>query len=186
MEPSEREWKRQPRCFKLFLAYQLSRYEGNRAFRARLERKFQELRYQFLPHYFTQPPKWSLFLRSLQGPRTLPDFACIGTIKGGSTDLAAYLLQHPCILPPLSKEVSDVFSDAWPAYYPTVRERERLRARLGSALTGTFTPALHSVAYLDSLSDACPQAKVVILLRDPVTRAYSHYKWTLFMGGKRV
>lgn len=186
METSEREWQRQTRCFELFLAYQLSRYEGSRTFRARLQRKLCELRYQFLPHYFVQPPKWRISLRSLRGPRTLPDFACISTIKAGSTDLAAYLLQHPAIIPPLSKEVSDVFVDAWPAYYPTVREKELLHARLGNALTGTFTPALHSVAYLDSLAEACPQAKIVILLRDPVSRAYSHYKWAVFMAGKRV
>src|SRR5205085_4085604 len=112
--------------------------------------------------------------------------ACISTNKSGTSDLCAYLLQHPCILPPLSKEIPSVVPETWRRYYPTVREKERAEKEHGKAITGYFYPALHSLPLMDNYRAARPDAKIVLLLRNPVDRAYSQYKSDLFYGSRRV
>jgi hypothetical protein len=142
------------------------------------------LRYQFLPHYFSRVPAWRLKLRAMKGPRTFPDFACVGPIKSGSSDLATYMFQHPCILPPLAKEVTSQNPDDWLPYYPTVEEKEKVARERGKALSGHFNPALASVPFLEAYSRVRPDAKIVLVLRNPTDRFYSHYKWALLLGGK--
>src|SRR5690349_12384942 len=94
------DWKRLMSAYQLENQMKLARYEGLTTFATRMNYKILTLKYQFLPHYFSSVPKWRLLLRSLGGQRTLPDFACVGSIKCGTSDLATYLFQHPCILPP--------------------------------------------------------------------------------------
>ena len=129
-------------------------------------------------------PRWRLRLRALAKDRTLPDFACVGPIKSGTTDLSSYLFQHPCILPPLSKEIFSINPKEWPPYYPTDRERERITSLHGKALSGYFYPALHNSLLVDNYKAAKPDAKIVLVLRNPVDRAFSHYKWDMFTGNK--
>jgi hypothetical protein len=158
--------------------------EGRRTLTDRVNDRLLLLRYQFLPHYFGRPPKWRLWLRSLRGPRILPDFACLGTVKSGTSDLSTYLFQHPSILPPLSKEIHTVYTEAWRPHYPTIAEYQRVVDTTGRAMSGYFTPWMHQVPLMDAYKSAKPDAKIILLLRDPVERAFSHYKWDLFLGGK--
>nr|WP_269783521.1 sulfotransferase domain-containing protein [Marinibactrum halimedae] len=39
---------------------------------------------------------------------------------------------------------------------------------------------------MDTLHALNPDCKVIITLRDPVDRAYSYWKWEVFVGGKRL
>ncbi|MGA9871439.1 MAG: sulfotransferase domain-containing protein [Rhodococcus sp. (in: high G+C Gram-positive bacteria)] len=142
------------------------------------------LRYQVLPHYWGNPPAWRLKYRSVVGTRTLPDFACLGAIKSGTSDLSTYLFQHPSIVPPLSKEIFSDKPNSWRAHYPTVAEMDRVRRETGNASTGYFTPWMHHHPLMDNYRATCPDAKIILMLRNPVERAYSHYKWDLFLGGK--
>lgn len=161
-----------------------ARYEGVNTLEARLGYKLSSLKYQFLPHYFNNVPRWRLWLRSLSGPRVLPDFACVGPVKGGSSDLSTYLLQHPCIMPPLAKEISQGDPKEWLAFYPTVKEKAQVEKEHGQALCGYFNPAMHSLRLIETYSRVKPRAKIIIMLRNPVERAYSHYKWDLLAVGK--
>ncbi|MEP7123611.1 MAG: sulfotransferase domain-containing protein [Byssovorax sp.] len=163
-----------------------ARYNGVTTLAERIEYKVSTLKYQFLPHYFHGVPGWRLWLRSLGGPRTLPDFACVGAIKSGTSDLSTYLFQHPCILPPLSKEVTTGNTKEWLLYYPTVKEKEEAARRNGKALSGYFNPVMHSLTLIDAYHRAKPDAKIILMLRNPVDRAYSHYKWDLLIGGKKM
>lgn len=140
---------------------------------------------QFLSHYFSYVPSWRLMLRSLCGERVLPDFACVGALKSGTSELATYLLQHPNILVPLSKEPNRDNAEKWRVFYPTVREKAEAEAQIGKTLTGYFEPKMHEITVLDSFHAARPDAKAIIILRDPVRRAYSHFKWDVLMAGKK-
>lgn len=142
------------------------------------------LRYQLLPHYWGNPPGWRLKYRSVVGARVLPDFACLGAIKSGTSDLSTYLFQHPSIVPPLSKEIFSDRPASWLPHYPTVAEMDSVRKQTGHASTGYFTPWMHQHTLMDNYRDACPSAKIILMLRNPAERAYSHYKWDLFLGGK--
>lgn len=109
-------------------------------------------------------------LREVAGP----DFVIIGTQRGGTTSLHRYLRQHPRIILPARKELHyfSRFYDRGAGWY-----REQFPARLPiGTLTGEATPyyLFHPLAPRRLRTDASA-AKLIVLLRDPVDRAYSHY-----------
>ena len=186
MQRDSHEWKRLMDAYALEEERRNAVYEGVKTLEERLKYKVSTLKFQFLPHYFYTVPKWRLWLRSFGGPRTLPDFACIGPIKSGTSDLSTYMFQHPCIIPPLAKEISLGDPREWMPYYPTVKEKEKVEKEHGKALCGYFSPTMHTLALMDAYRRARPDAKIILMLRNPVDRAYSHYKWDLLLGGKRL
>jgi hypothetical protein len=121
--------------------------------------------------------------------RPLPDYLIIGTHRGGTTSLHQYLQQHPCVGPnfPRLQNVKGVryFDqnyfrglDWYRSHFPTVAYRSYLRHRHGEpVLTGEASPyyLFHPAAAERAAKDV-PQAKIIALLRDPIERAYSHWK----------
>jgi hypothetical protein len=118
--------------------------------------------------------------------RILPDFLIVGAQKCGTTSLYNYMIQHPVILPAFKKEVR--FFDRhfgkgmkwYQAHFSML-----LEARLGQrrCLTGEATPyyIFHPEASNRILS-LNPEIKVILLLRDPVDRTYSHYNHRVRVG----
>jgi len=144
------------------------------------------LEYQFLPHYFGFPPRWRLLLRKLSGRRVLPDFALVGTIKSGTSDIAVSLMQHPCVAGPFTKEFRSEHAESWRIFYPTEAEQLRVARRNGAARAGYFTPRLHELRHVASFARAVPGAKIIISLRDPVERAFSHWKWEVLLSSHKA
>ncbi len=111
--------------------------------------------------------------------RSLPDFFVAGTQKGGTTSLYAYLAQHPNIIGSLRKEVRFFPSPVvrkkgirwYRSHFPTVREKEKR-----NAITGEATPLMYDMHSPSLMREVIPDVKLVFLLRDPVKRAFSHYK----------
>jgi hypothetical protein len=150
----------------------------------RLWRDFIEL--QTLPHYWAEAPRWRLWLRSFAGSRVLPDFCVVGPIKAGTSDLAISLLLHPNVLTPLAKEFWSIDPASWRKFYPTER-RARVHAHQhGIALAPYFVPCMDRFDLIYSLSQLTPKRKVVIMLRNPVERFFSHWKWERLLAGKHV
>lgn len=143
------------------------------------------IEYQFLPHYFGYVPAWRTFLRKYQGKRTLPDFCVVGPIKSGSSDLAVNIMMHPNVITPLAKELFSSDLENWRIYYPSEREKQSLIIRNGMALNPFLAPYLHWMELIYNLSIKCPQAKIVLVLRDPIKRFYSQWKWEIFVTGKK-
>jgi hypothetical protein len=105
---------------------------------------------------------------------TAPDFLIIGTQRGGTTSLHAHLGTHPRVSTPSTKEL----------HFVTDRYERGLDWYLGQfpaglapgTLTGEATPyALYHPLAPQRLRDIAPEAKLIVLLRNPVERAYSHY-----------
>lgn len=145
--------------------------------------------YQFLPHYFGGAPKWRQTWRFLtQKSRVLPDFALTGPIKSCSSALTLSLNSHRCVIPPLAKEFTmcGANTDLWRIYYPTQKEVNAHAAREGMALCGFFEPFMNWYRLIYKYHEKRPDAKIVLLLRDPVTRAYSHWKWDILLGGPTI
>lgn len=171
--------------FEVFEQWQIQRYRNESHLAHPMRSLRLGWRYLTLDHYFGAVPPIRLWWRSrFGGPRALPDFTCVGALKSGTTDLAAYLMQHPSIVSPLTKEIGHGVPAAWGPYLPTEKEKSEVAARTGRALVGHFDPLLHDMALIDNLHDYRPDTKVVLVLRDPVWRAYSHYKWDLFLSGQ--
>ncbi len=116
--------------------------------------------------------------------RKNPDFLIIGVMKGGTTSLFRYLSKHPQVLPPFRKEIKyfDCNYFKGKAWY---RSHFPLKKKFtdGSKLTGEATPyyIFHPEAPR-RIASALPQAKIIILLRNPIDRAYSHYQHMARVG----
>jgi hypothetical protein len=117
--------------------------------------------------------------------RTRPDFLFIGGAKCGSTSFAIYLDAHPqvCIRGPKepnfwswgrnAKEYQDFFVNESPISRPVAED----------LISGEF-----STSYLPHplaprrIYTALPQARIILMLRNPVDRAYSHYMMSELRG----
>ena len=109
----------------------------------------------------------------MRQPRGLPDVVILGAMKSGTTSLHNYLVQHPGVVEPLRKEVHffDVNFERGESWYRAHFGREgQPGLNLDSSPYYLFHPAVPQ-----RLHALLPEAKLIVLLRDPVRRAYSHY-----------
>jgi hypothetical protein len=121
--------------------------------------------------------------------RPPPDFLVIGTKRGGTTSLFNYLTMHPGVLglfpQPRTRKSSDYFfkqrhrGEAWyRSHFHTAAYRSRLAARLGyPPIGGEASPYyLWDPRSAAAARAVAPGVKAIAVLRDPVERAWSHYK----------
>ncbi len=133
----------------------------------------------------TPTPQLEKFYRAATNlVRLLPDFLIIGTQRGGTTSLYNYLADHPAIGAASIKEVhffdSQHFEQgmAWyRAHFPSALQKYYLeRTQKREFITGEATPYYlfhpHTARRVASL---LPAVKLIVMLRNPVDRAYSHY-----------
>lgn len=122
--------------------------------------------------------------RSTASLRMEPDFLIVGAQRCGTTSLYKTLTQHPAVLPAgLHKGVHyfDTDYERGPAWYrshfPTRLAAKRSERRTGSwPITGEASPyyMFHPMVS-ERIARDLPQARLIVLLRDPVERAYSAY-----------
>jgi tetratricopeptide (TPR) repeat protein len=105
-----------------------------------------------------------------------PAFLIIGQGKAGTTSLAAYLCQHPLVLPALIKEVR-YWSDSPAASMPWYRTHFPPIPAGSGLITGDASPQyLVDTRIPAQVARDCPDVKLIVLLRDPIARAYSAYR----------
>ena len=107
-----------------------------------------------------------------------PDFIIIGAQRCGTTSLYDYLSQHPSIQPALRKEIHyfDNHFDRSPAWYRAFFYPAALRRPFRPCLTGEATPYYPFHPHTPPrLAATLPRARLIVMLRNPVDRAYSHY-----------
>lgn len=114
--------------------------------------------------------------------RVRPDFVIIGCQRGGTSSLYRYLAQHPDISPSLRKE-TEYFTARFPegeawyrAHFP-LELRHRIAALFGRRrLTFEATPDyLLDPRAPTRCHELLPDAKIVVLLREPGERAFSQF-----------
>lgn len=129
-----------------------------------------------------------------EGPRALPDFIIVGAQKSGTTSLYKYLGQHPQVLKAARKEVhffDENFDRSvrwYRSHFPSQRELKQRADKLGkSVITGEASPyyIFHPHA-VRRLAELLPDTKLIVLLRDPVARAFSHYQHQLRKARERL
>lgn len=114
--------------------------------------------------------------------RMAPKFIIIGTQKGGTTSLFYYLSQHPQLLLPKKKEI----------HYYTKHYKNGLNWYLAhfpfkknKVITGESTPYyLFHPEVPERLLNDFPKIKLIVMLRNPVDRAYSHYHMEKKLGNE--
>ena len=112
--------------------------------------------------------------------RPLLDFMIVGVQKGGTTALAHFLGQHPQIGMSTPKEVhlfdAPEYSPGWTPAQIDIRYGRFFEGRAGAEIRGEATPIyLFLPEIAGELKRYNPALKLIVLLRDPVERAISHY-----------
>jgi hypothetical protein len=115
----------------------------------------------------------------------LPDFVIPGETKCGTTSLYEYLVQHPDIWSADTKEPRSFASPKFarvPAFtqlhYPYALAAEAARrVRRRPVVTGEASAEyLSNPTVARTIAEMVPDVKLVVLLRNPVTRAFSDYQ----------
>lgn len=136
----------------------------------------------------------------------LPEFIMAGAMKCGTTTLHMVLDRHPGIFIPRSEigfyDADDLrqhpdfhISHAGHWYYPKLdEERERYlqwyssffeEAEPGQMLGEDSTTYISSSRGAERMRAINPNAKIIVLFRDPASRSYSHY-WHLLRSGRAM
>lgn len=135
------------------------------------------------------------FYRTATGPmRLLPDFIIIGVARAGTTSLYNYLIEHPNIAPASRKEVH--FFDynfqkgmAWyRGQFPYSIQKYFVESiQKKDFITGEASPyyIFHPNAG-KRLVQFVPNARLIVLLRNPIERAFSHYCWEVGWGDEKL
>ena len=124
--------------------------------------------------------------------RLKPSFLIIGAQKAGTTSLYSYLVQHPDILRSTRKEVHYFDTadyeqgDAWyRSHFPGPPSFMRLSSGSGrqQPITGEASPYyLAHPATPARVKAFAPDLKLIVMLRDPISRAFSHYNHQVRQG----
>jgi len=126
--------------------------------------------------------------------RTVPDYLVIGTKRGGTTSLQQYLTAHPDVLEPKAAKASHYFDvnhdKGWSwyrAHFPRQSWMDNQRAAGRPVVVGEASPyyCFHPLA-LGRIAEQLPSVRMIIVLRDPVERAWSHYSYEVARGNEEL
>lgn len=124
-----------------------------------------------------------LLVRS-RGIGELPSYLVIGTKRGGSTSLGRWISAHPAVAAFRGSKGSHYFDvnygRGWRWFrscFPPLGE--------GEQITGEASPyyLFHPLAPR-RIAQALPDVRLIAVLRDPVTRAWSHYHFERRLGSE--
>lgn len=137
----------------------------------------------------TQPRARRAAALATRRARILPSFLVIGAQRAGTTTFFSDLCEHSHVARPVGKELHFFNYDYWRgvnwyrSFFPTAASRRLARRRGGDLVAGEATPYyLFHPAVPSRVAETIPDARLIVLLRNPVDRAYSHYQKTRRMG----
>lgn len=130
--------------------------------------------------------RWAVhnFGRATAGARVLPNTLIVGTQRGGTTALFRALAAHPSVFTASFRKGVHYFDVAYTHPLDWYRAWFPLQATVNRRSAGAAVPAVleaspyymfHPAAPLRFAKDL-PGVRVLVLLRDPVSRAFSAYK----------
>ena len=116
------------------------------------------------------------------GTRMRPAYLVIGTKRGGSTSFADWLERHPAVAPCLAQKGTHYFDTNYRrgrAWYASRFEK----ASAGYQVTGEASPyyMFHPLAP-ERIKSELPDVKLIAVLREPVDRLLSHYRYEVERG----
>ena len=129
--------------------------------------------------------------RPTSAARPLPDYLIVGTQRGGTTTLHHWLAGHPGVLPARLTKGVHWFdtgfgrSEAWyRSNFPSERVRSAAARRLGyEPVVGEGSPYYMFHPFAPSrIASVLPDPRLLVVLRDPVERAWSQYHHEVAKG----
>lgn len=131
-------------------------------------------------------PRGFRWRRATSPLRALPDFVIIGAMKAGTTSLFHYMAQHPRVFGAARKEVHyfdrhyDKSDNWYRAFFP-LRATLALRGALACESSPLYLTQRRVPKRMYAL---VPEARPIVILRDPVERAWSHYRHMVHTRGE--
>ncbi len=116
-----------------------------------------------------------------------PNFMIIGAEKCGTSSLFVYLTKHPQVVPPIEKEIYyfshryEYGHDWYLAHFPVLNDSKQF-------ITGEASTSYFHTCHLEThqrMHQLIPDAKLILILRDPVDRAISQYHQRVRLGQER-
>lgn len=152
-------------------------------------------RYLLQPGEKINQTRRSIDLARDAGSRPTPSFIIIGAQKCGTTSMYEYLMQHPLAIRGKRRE-THYFDWRWNHSLPSSDEEQHRKYYMNffecgtlhkhpSLVTGESTPSylLHGDVVIPRFKMVCPWARVIVMLRNPVDRAYSQYQMCIDTKG---
>jgi len=130
--------------------------------------------------------------RLLGRTHLLPDFIIIGAARSGTTHLLGQLNAHPNVIEgPAETHFFDTHRYTYGLGWYRLRfpankqRREAYRTGLHPVLTGESSPSYLAHPNVPArVARGVPGVRLLVLLRDPATRAASHWAWCLRQCGE--
>ena len=116
------------------------------------------------------------------GAGMTPGYLVVGTKRGGSTSIARWVSMHPEVAPCRLRKGTHYFDvnfhRGWNWYLSSF---EPLRD--GIRVTGEASPyyMFHPLS-IERIAEALPDVRLIVSLREPVARAWSHYQYEVQQG----
>lgn len=115
-----------------------------------------------------------------------PNFLGIGSVRGGSTWLWTIINSHPDFYMPSKRKEIQFFT----RFYNKGENWYRnlfLNSKIAPKFQGEFTPGyLTAPKAPERIKSLESVEKLVLILRSPISRAYSHFKWHLRVTGENI
>ena len=113
----------------------------------------------------------------------IPDFIIVGARKAGTTSLYNYLIKHPAIAEPVTKEIHyfDYYYNKLPlAWYKACFGNKKKWQIIGEA-TPEYLTNHYAAQRIHKLK---PNMKIIILLRNPIDTSFSDWKMQVMKGNE--
>lgn len=117
-----------------------------------------------------------------------PDFFIVGAPKCGTTAMNAYLKEHPDVFIPDNKELHFFGSDltfkhdrseaAYKVYFHSWQDE-----KVGGEASVWY---LYSTKAAEEIYQFNPEAKIIIMLRNPADMVHAHHSQTMYGGGEPI
>jgi hypothetical protein len=128
------------------------------------------------------------------GLRMMPTFQVVGVQRSGSSSLYEYLVNHPNVGRAAVEEIhffDNNFQrgiDWYRGHFPTRAWAGLSERRTGiPMICGEATPYYLAHPWAPGrLAQTLPGSRVIVVLRDPVDRAYSHYNHEVALGAETL
>lgn len=135
-----------------------------------------------------------IFSELTSSMHTLPDFLIIGTAKSGTTSLFEHLIKHPSIFPPLAQQPNFFTShyhkgESWyRSFFPSIITKNLTEiVKKQKFLTGEASTQYYWYPHAAKRAKSLlPNAKIILLLRNPIDRSYSQYQMELKKGNEEL
>lgn len=141
--------------------------------------------------------KWAVggYSRATAAVRVAPDFLIVGAQRCGTTSLQKYLGSHPLVSSARFTKGTHFFDRDYPhglawyrSHFPTAAGQALRRMRYGApphAGESCSYYIFHPLA-LERIAATLPEAHLVVMLRDPIERAYSQYQHEVARGFEQL